>query len=61
MSTATYAFVLESNDDWRIADDWAFEVVELRGNEKILGHRQIDGSNCKVLLTPDGQYIAISK
>lgn len=61
MSTATYAFVLDSSNDWRIADEWTFEVVELEGNEKILGHRNIEGSNCKVLLTPDGQYIAISK
>ena len=61
MSNATYAFVLNGDDDWRVADNWDFEVVELQGNEKILGHRNIEGSNCKVLLTPDGQYVAISK
>lgn len=59
--SATYAFVLNGDDDWRIADDWTFEVVDLEGNEKTLGHRQIEGSNCKVLLTPDGQYVAVSK
>lgn len=63
MSNATYAFVLNSNDDWRhaAADDWDLDVVELEGNEKTVGHRQLDGSICKVLKTADGKFVAITK
>lgn len=62
MSSATYAFVLTGSDDWRksVADDWNLDVVELDGTEKVLGHRQIDGSICKILQTSDGQLIALS-
>lgn len=63
MSSATYAFVFNGNDDWRksIADDWDLDVVELDGTEKVVGHRQIDGSICKILETSDGTLIAITK
>jgi hypothetical protein len=63
MSGATYAFVFSGNDDWRvsIADDWELDVVELDGTEKVLGHRQIDGSICKVVQASDGRLVAISK
>lgn len=63
MSSATHAFVLNGSNDWlkSSADDWDFDVVELEGNEKTLGHRQIDGSICKVLQTSDGRLIAITK
>jgi hypothetical protein len=63
MSSATYAFVFSGNDDWRvsIADDWELDVVELDGTEKVLGHRQIDGSICKVVQASDGRLVAISK
>lgn len=62
MNSATYAFVFIGSD-WRkaTAEDWDTEVVELSGNEKILGHRQIDGSICKVLQSADGKIIAITK
>ena len=63
MSSATYAFVFNGSNDWRksVADDWDLDVVELDGNEKVLGHRQIDGSICKIIQTSNGRIVAISK
>lgn len=63
MSSATYAFVFSGKSDWRksIADDWELDVVELDGTEKVVGHRQIDGSICKILETSEGNLIAITK
>lgn len=63
MSNATYAFVFSGKKDWRTssADDWDMDVVELDGNEKVIGHRQIDGAICKVLQTASGKLIAITK
>lgn len=63
MSSATYAFVLNGSDDWRnsTADDWDLTPVELDGKEKVVGHRKLDGSICKVLQTSDGQLIAVTK
>jgi hypothetical protein len=63
MSSATYAFVFNGDNDWRksVADDWDLDVVELDGTEKVVGHRQIDGSICKVLQSADGTLIAITK
>lgn len=61
--SATYAFVFNGNGDWKksIADDWDLDVIELEGNEKTIGHRQIDGSICKIIQTTDGKLVAISK
>jgi hypothetical protein len=61
--SATYAFVFNGAGDWKksIADDWYLDVVELEGDEKIIGHRQIDGSICKIVQSQDGKLIAISK
>lgn len=63
MSSATYAFVLVGSVDWRKsdADDWELDVVELNGKEKVVGHRQIDGSICKILQTSDDKFLAITK
>lgn len=63
MNSATYAFVYNGSSDWRqsIADDWELDVVELDGTEKIMGHRQIDGSICKILQAANGKLIAVSK
>lgn len=63
MSSATYAFVFNGENDWRksVADDWDLDVVELDGTEKVVGHRQIDGSICKVMQNADGKLIAITK
>lgn len=63
MSNAMYAFVLSGSDDWRnsMEDDWDWDVVELDGTEKVLGHRPIDGSTFKVLQTSDGRLVAIAK
>ena len=60
---AIRGFVFNGSGDWRIsiADDWDFDVVELEGDEKTVGHRQIEGSNCKVLQTLEGKLVAISK
>ena len=61
--SATYAFVFNGAGDWKmsIADDWDLDVIELEGDEKVLGHRQIDGSICKIVQTSDGKLVAISK
>jgi len=63
MSSATYAFVFSGTDDWKksVADDWNLDLVELDGTEKVVGHRQIDGSICKILQAEDGKLIAITK
>ena len=61
--SATYAFVFTGAGDWKksIADDWDLDVVELEGDEKVVGHRQIDGSICKIVQTAEGKLIAISR
>jgi hypothetical protein len=63
MSNATYAFVFNGSEDWRksIADDWDLDVIDLDGNEKVLGHRQLDGSICKVVQSSDGRIVAVTK
>ena len=63
MMNATYAFVFNGNTDWRqsTADDWDLDLVELNGSESIVGHRQLDGSICKVIKTESGKFIAITK
>jgi hypothetical protein len=60
---AVKAFVFNGSGDWKIsvADDWDFDVVELEGDEKTVGHHKIDGSICKVLQLPEGKLVAISK
>ena len=61
--SATYAFVFTGAGDWKQsnADDWDLDIVELEGTEKVLGHRQIDGSICKVLKVSDGKLVALTK
>ena len=61
--SATYAFVFNGSGDWKlsVADDWDLDVVELEGDEKTLGHRQIDGSICKIIQTSNGKLVAITK
>lgn len=63
MNGTTYAFVFSGNDNWKTsdADLWDLEVIELDGTEKTIGHRQIDGSICKVLQASDGKLVAITK
>lgn len=63
MSAAVYAFVFNGISDWKqsLPDDWDLDVVVLDGTEKILGHRQIDGSICKILQMADGTLVAITK
>jgi hypothetical protein len=60
---ATYAFVFNGSGDWKLsaADDWDLDVIELEGDEKVMGHRQIDGSICKVIQTTNGKLAAITK
>lgn len=63
MSSVTYAFVFVGNSNWKesIPDDWELDLIQLEGNEKVIGHRHIDGSICKILQTVDGSLVAISK
>jgi hypothetical protein len=61
--SATYAFVFNGSCDWKVStgDDWSLEFLELEGNEKVLGHHKIDKSICKVVETPDGKLVALTK
>lgn len=63
MTGTTYAFVFNGTDDWKIAaaDDWEISLIDLDGTEKVIGHRKIDGSICKVIRTTDGKLVAITK
>ena len=63
MSSAVYAFVFSGSSDWKqsLPDDWDLDVVGLDGTEKVLGHRQIDGSICKILQLADGTLVAVTK
>lgn len=63
MSNATYAFIYRGDGDWKlsVADDWDLDVVELEGDEKVIGHRQIDGSICRILQCSNGRLVAITK
>jgi len=58
-----HAFVYKGNDNWKISpiEDWDFDLIELDGSEMTLGHRQLDGSICKIVQGPIGQIIAIIK
>lgn len=60
--SATYAFVFKGEGDWKVsvADDWDLDVVELEGQEKVVGHHKIDGSICKVLQKPEGTLVAVT-
>jgi len=61
MSNATYAFVLNGSD-WKCStpEDWDWDIVELEGNEKVIGHHKIDGAVYKVLQVND-KVIAITR
>jgi len=58
-----HAFVYNGDDNWKISpiDDWDFDIVELDGSEKTLGHRQLDGAICKIVEGSGGRVIAITK
>lgn len=62
MSNATFAFILNGSSDWKTStpDDWDWDIVELEGNEKVIGHHKIDGAVYKVLQHGD-QVVAITK
>lgn len=62
MSSATYAFILNGRDDWKqsVPEDWDWDIVELDGNEKVIGHHRIDGKTYKVLQASD-KVVAITK
>lgn len=57
-----HVFVLATNEDWRIApvDSWEFDILELDGTEKVIGHRKIDGSICKIVKAAE-KIVAITK
>jgi len=63
MSEATYAFVLVNDTDWRLstAEDYDWQIIEIEGTEKTLGHHKIDGAVYRVLRTSDNQVVAITK
>jgi hypothetical protein len=62
-ANATYAFVLINDTDWRLstADDYDWQIVEIEGTEKTLGHHKIDGAIYRVLHTSNDQVVAITK
>ncbi len=59
---AVHAFIFSGND-WKTSqpEDWEWDIVELDGTEKVLGHRPIDGSIFKIIQTSDGKLVAITK
>lgn len=59
---AVHAFIFNGND-WKKSEpeDWEWDIVELDGTEKVLGHRPIDGSIYKIVETSDGKLAAITK
>lgn len=63
MSSAIVAFVFNGEGDWKLApaSDWDLDTIEINGNEKVLGHRAIDGSICRIIKTADGKLIATTK
>jgi hypothetical protein len=62
MNNITPAFIIDERDDWRTCDPslWELEPIELEGDEKVIGHRYIDGAICKVL-AKEGKLIALTK
>jgi hypothetical protein len=60
---ASYAFVLDTETYWKLSteDDWKWEIVELDGTEKVMGHYRIDGATYKVVSTATGKTVAITK
>ena len=63
MGNSTYAFIFSGSGDWRKSspDDWDLDVVLLEGTEKVIGHKQIDGSICKILQSSEGKLLALTK
>ena len=67
MSAAVYGFVFNgevSNDkEWKISDEdmWDLDLADLSGQEKVLGHRKIDGAIVKVVRLNNGKLFAITK
>lgn len=63
MSGGVVAFVLSSTVDWKksTVEDWDLDYIELDGSEKVVGHRQLDGSICKIVQTAEGKYFALNK
>jgi hypothetical protein len=62
MDSTAYAFVFNGEHDWKQSepDDWQLDVIELDGNEKVLGHYRIDGAICKIVSIKD-KIVALSK
>lgn len=58
-----YAFVYNGDDNWKVSsiDDWDFDNIELDGTEKVVGHKKLDGSICKVFRADSGRLIAVVK
>lgn len=63
MSDNSYAFVLDDGLNWRtsVPDDWNWEIVQLEGNEQLIGHYPIDGSVYKIFKTSTGKIVATIK
>jgi len=61
-NSATYAFILNGCNDWKksIPEDWNWDIVELEGNEKVIGHHKIDGAVYRILQAGT-KVIAITK
>jgi len=66
MSAAVYGFVFNGKADdqeWKVSheDMWDLDLADLSGQEKVLGHRKIDGAIVKVVQLNDGKLFAITK
>ena len=66
MSTGTINVVLfefDGSGNWKnsLPDNWNISTYELTGQEKVLGHKKIDGAICKIVQSDDNKIIALSK
>jgi hypothetical protein len=52
---ATFAFVLNAEQDWKLAneDAWDWNTIELDGSEEVLGHRKIEGAVFRIVKVED--------
>lgn len=62
MSNGTYAFILNGSSNWKQSapEDWEWSIIELEGNEKVVGRHRIDGTVYKVLQASD-KIVAVAK
>lgn len=63
MSSGEMVFVFNGKNNWKTSngEDWDLISMELEGNEKVLGHKKIDGMIFKIIESSDKKIVALSK